>query len=110
MIRQYPPKSIDLSGYIQEQLYTIAYQLNIRPRQRFNYRCPIEAIIDVVIVRINDARINSIGCCTQSLQALPLNKEIKYTFRNSSSLDIENFFIHLALLIKRITVYGFVGF
>ena len=49
LIRQYLPKGTDLSGYTQEQLDTIAYELNIRPRQRFNYRCPIEVITDVVL-------------------------------------------------------------
>ena len=49
LIRQYLPKGTDLSGYTQEQLDAIAYELNIRPRQRFNYRCPIEVITDVVL-------------------------------------------------------------
>lgn len=39
----------DLSGYTQELLDPIAYELNIRPRQRFNYHCPIEIITDVVL-------------------------------------------------------------
>ena len=42
LIRQYLPKGIDLRGHSQEQLDAIAYELNIRPRQRFNYKCPIE--------------------------------------------------------------------
>lgn len=42
LIRQYLPKGTDLSGHSQEQLDAIAYELNIRPRQRFNYKCPIE--------------------------------------------------------------------
>ena len=49
LIRQYLPKGTDLSGYAQEQLDAIAYKLNIRPRQRFNYRCPIEVITDVIL-------------------------------------------------------------
>ncbi|NVL39290.1 IS30 family transposase, partial [Pseudomonas syringae pv. actinidiae] len=32
----------DLSGLIRSNWMTIAYELNIRPRQRFDYRCPIE--------------------------------------------------------------------
>lgn len=42
LIRQYLPKGTDLSGHSQEQLDAIAYELNIRPRQRFDYKCPIE--------------------------------------------------------------------
>lgn len=42
LIRQYLPKGTDLSGPSQEQLDAIAYELNIRPRQRFDYKCPIE--------------------------------------------------------------------
>ncbi|EPN50954.1 integrase [Pseudomonas syringae pv. actinidiae ICMP 18807] len=42
LIRQYLPKGTDLSGPDQEQLDAIAYELNIRPRQRFDYKCPIE--------------------------------------------------------------------
>lgn len=34
--------------YTQEQLDAIAYELNIRPRQRFDYLCPIEVISDVI--------------------------------------------------------------
>ncbi len=47
LIRQYLPKGTDLSGVTQEELDAIAYQLNIRPRQRFNYDCPIEVISKV---------------------------------------------------------------
>lgn len=42
LIRQYLPKGTDLSGHSQEQLDAIAYELNIRPRQRFDYQCSIE--------------------------------------------------------------------
>lgn len=49
LIRQYLPKGTDLSGDTQEQLDAIAYELNIRPRKRFNYRCSIEVITDVVL-------------------------------------------------------------
>lgn len=53
LIRQYLPKGTDLSGHSQEQLDAIAYELNIRPRQRFEYRCPIEVISDVMAREYN---------------------------------------------------------
>lgn len=53
LIRQYLPKGTDLSVHSQEQLDAIAYELNIRPRQRFEYRCPIEVISDVMAREYN---------------------------------------------------------
>ncbi len=44
LIRQYLPKGTDLSVYSQEQLNEIAFELNIRPRKRFGFKCPIEVI------------------------------------------------------------------
>ena len=49
LIRQYLPKGTDLSAHSQTDLDAIAYQLNIRPRKRFDFRCPIEVITDVVL-------------------------------------------------------------
>lgn len=46
--RQYLSKGTDLSGYSQEQLDAIAYELNIRPRQRFDYKCPIEMMTAMI--------------------------------------------------------------
>jgi len=54
LIRQYLPKGTDLTVHSQEQLDAIAYELNIRPRQRFEYRCPIEVISDVMAQEYND--------------------------------------------------------
>lgn len=51
LIRQYLPKGTDLSGYSQEQLDAIAYELNIRPRKRFNWKCPIEVMTEVVALQ-----------------------------------------------------------
>ncbi|GAB7530296.1 IS30-like element ISCfr4 family transposase [Pseudomonas sp. 3A(2025)] len=48
LIRQYLPKGTDLSKHSQEQLDAISYQLNIRPRKRFDFRCPIEVITEVM--------------------------------------------------------------
>ncbi|WP_201487067.1 IS30 family transposase, partial [Pseudomonas sp. OF001] len=48
LIRQYLPKGTDLSGYSQEQLDAIAYELNIRPRKRFGFKCPIEVMTELM--------------------------------------------------------------
>lgn len=49
LIRQYLPKGTDLSIHSQADLDAVAYQLNIRPRKRFGFRCPIEVITDVAL-------------------------------------------------------------
>jgi IS30 family transposase len=41
LVRQYLPKSIDLSGYSQEQLDAIADQINKRPRKGLGVRSPL---------------------------------------------------------------------
>ena len=48
LIRQYLPKGTDLSVYSQEQLDAIAYELDIRPRKRFGFKCPIEVMTDLM--------------------------------------------------------------
>ena len=48
LIRQYLPKGTDLSPYSQEQLDAIAYELNIRPRKRFDFKCPIEVMTELM--------------------------------------------------------------
>jgi IS30 family transposase len=42
LLRQYLPKGTDLSGFTQEQLDAIAWQLNTRPRKSLGFRCPAE--------------------------------------------------------------------
>lgn len=51
LIRQYLPKGTDLSQHTQEQLDAIAYEMNTRPRKRFNWKCPVEVITDVVAMQ-----------------------------------------------------------
>lgn len=46
LIRQYLPKGTDLSAHSQEELDAIALQLNMRPRKRFDFKCPIEVMGD----------------------------------------------------------------
>ncbi len=48
LIRQYLPKGTDLSKHRQEELDAISYQMNIRPRKRFGFKCPIEVITEVM--------------------------------------------------------------
>lgn len=48
LIRQYLPKGTDLSPHSQEELDAIAYELNIRPRKRFDFKCPIEMMSELL--------------------------------------------------------------
>jgi IS30 family transposase len=42
LLRQYLPKGSDLSGFTQEDLDAIAWQLNTRPRKSLGFKCPAE--------------------------------------------------------------------
>jgi len=42
LLRQYLPKGEDLSGFTQENLDAIAWQLNTRPRKSLAFKCPAE--------------------------------------------------------------------
>jgi IS30 family transposase len=48
LIRQFLVKGTDLSAYSQQQLDEIAYLMNIRPRKRLDWKCPIELMTQVV--------------------------------------------------------------
>lgn len=42
LLRQYFPKGTDFSGFSQDDLDAVAWQLNTRPRMSLNFRCPAE--------------------------------------------------------------------
>jgi IS30 family transposase len=48
LIRQYLPKSMDLSGISQRRLTQIATALNARPRKCLNFRTPQEAMAEQI--------------------------------------------------------------
>lgn len=48
LIRQYLLKGTDLSVYSQKELDEIALGLNMRPRKRFDFKCPIEMMSELM--------------------------------------------------------------
>ena len=48
LIRQYLPTGTNLSVRSQEEPDAIALQLNMRPRKRLDFKCPIEVISEVM--------------------------------------------------------------
>ena len=54
LIRQYLPKGTDLSLTSQEELDAIAFELNMRPRKRFDFKCPIE-VMNELMAKHNEA-------------------------------------------------------
>jgi IS30 family transposase len=42
LLGQYFPKGSDLSGFTQEELDAVAWQLNTRPRKSLGFKCPAE--------------------------------------------------------------------
>jgi len=45
LLRDYLPKGSDLSAYTQDQLDTIAWTLNVRPRKSLGWKCPAELFL-----------------------------------------------------------------
>lgn len=48
LIRQYLPKETVLAAHRQEELDAIAFKLNMRPRKRFVFKCPIKVMSDLM--------------------------------------------------------------
>lgn len=48
LIRQYLPKERDLSAHSQEELDAIALELNMSPRKRFDFKCPIQTMTELM--------------------------------------------------------------
>lgn len=48
--QQWPDSSVlaDLSGHGQEALDAIVFELNMRPRKRFDFKCPIEMMSELM--------------------------------------------------------------
>ena len=49
LVRQYLPKSTDLSGYTQQQLDAIADEINARPRKGLGVRCPLAVYRELLL-------------------------------------------------------------
>lgn len=53
--RQYLPKVMDLSVHSQKQLHAIALELNMRPRNRFDFKFPIEVMSELMTRRCHES-------------------------------------------------------
>ena len=49
LLRQYLPKGTDLSGFSQNDLDTIAFKLNSRPRKIHGFRSPLEVYAELLV-------------------------------------------------------------
>jgi transposase, IS30 family len=45
LLRQYLPKGIDLSVFSQDELDSVAWALNSRPRKSLGFKCPAELFL-----------------------------------------------------------------
>ncbi len=45
LLRQYLPKGIDLSVFSQDELDTVAWAFNTRPRKSLGFKCPAELFL-----------------------------------------------------------------
>jgi len=62
MLGQYLPKGTNLSGFTQEELDKIAWQLNTRPRKSMGYRCPAEMFtLDAFDFKSHHAALFALG-------------------------------------------------
>ena len=52
LLRQYPPKTADLSQVTQRELDTIARSLNTRPRQTLGWMTPSQAFAEAVALTV----------------------------------------------------------
>ena len=62
LLRQYLPKGSDLSGFTQEELDAIAWQLNTRPRKSLGFKCPAELFTpDAIDFKQHHAALFALG-------------------------------------------------
>ena len=61
LLRQYFPKSTDLSGYHRDYLEFVAAQLNNRPRKRLGWRTPAEALDQLLSAQDNPPSVALTG-------------------------------------------------
>jgi IS30 family transposase len=54
LLREYFPKGIDLSGYTQDYLDAVAFELNGRPRQTLNWQSPTKKL-NAILLEASDA-------------------------------------------------------